>query len=585
MELGLDIKEIQKDISEYVAKKYGIKLKITGLGSVPEAAKDDIGDGDHSVQDDASAIRFDMKPTELKAYLDEHLVKQDEAKQVLATKICTHFNRIKQFESNHKKARPDTVGGIKNNIIMIGPTGVGKTFLIKLIAKKIGVPFVKGDATKFSETGYVGGDVEDLVRDLVHEAKGNIELAQYGIIYLDEVDKLAGSRNVAGLDVSRSGVQRALLKPMEETEVELKVPHDVISQMEAVQEYQKTGKREKKKINTKHILFIMSGAFNSLEDIVDRRLHQKGIGFGSDIPVKNRTSAGLNHLKTEDLIEYGFESEFIGRLPVVTVFEHLDTGDLYKILVNPKSPIIIGKKRDFKAYDIDIQFEDEALRKIAENASRERTGARGLVSAVERVLMKFEHTLPSTDIRRLLVTPAMVDNPERELEMLLAKPEDPVREASFLLLQAAEEERLAAQIRLHIREWQTAYGLLFSEERIHLLVKHALESQIEVETVIEEIRSVQESLQNFCNEFSTRNDLRISFTDDSVDSLSRIAWQDGQDPILYLKSAWRNYAHGLKLIKEKTGRQEFIIPASGIDDPEQFLNHLIQEAYRQETCQ
>ena len=229
-----------------------------------------------------------MKPGELKAYLDEYMVRQDEAKQVLATKICTHFNRIKRFELNRRKKRPEAIGEIKNNIIMIGPTGVGKTFLVKLIANKIGVPFVKGDATKFSETGYVGGDVEDLVRDLVHEAKGNIELAQYGIIYLDEVDKIAASRNPVGPDVSRSGVQRALLKPLEETEVELKVPHDPISQMEAVQEFQKTGKREKKKINTKHILFIMSGAFNGLDEIVEKRLHRQGIGFGAEIRSRKR---------------------------------------------------------------------------------------------------------------------------------------------------------------------------------------------------------------------------------------------------------------------------------------------------------
>jgi ATP-dependent protease Clp ATPase subunit len=168
---------------------------------------------------------------------------------------------------------------------MIGPTEVGD-LPGQLIARKIGVPFVKGDATKFSETGYVGGDVDDLVRDLVYEAKGNMGLAEYGIIYLDEVDKIAASPNLVGPDVSRSGVQRALLKPMEETEVELKVPHDPVSQMEALMEFQKTGKREKKKINTKHILFIMSGAFNDLDEIVKKRLNRQGIGFGRS-PVKD----------------------------------------------------------------------------------------------------------------------------------------------------------------------------------------------------------------------------------------------------------------------------------------------------------
>ena len=246
----------------------------------------------------------------------------------MATKVCTHFNRIKAFELQNKNKRHENVGEIKNNIIMIGPTGVGKTYLVKLIAKKIGVPFVKGDATKFSETGYVGGDVEDLVRDLVYEANGNIELAQYGIIYLDEVDKIAATPNLIGPDVSRSGVQRALLKPMEETEVELKVPHDPVSQMEAVMEFQKTGKRERKKINTKYILFIMSGAFNGLEEIIKKRLNRQEIGFGAEIKSRDERAEYLRQVKAEDLIQYGFESEFIGRLPVVTVFEHLEVEDL-----------------------------------------------------------------------------------------------------------------------------------------------------------------------------------------------------------------------------------------------------------------
>ncbi|PJB40090.1 MAG: ATPase, partial [Deltaproteobacteria bacterium CG_4_9_14_3_um_filter_44_9] len=205
-------------------------------------------------------IKFDMKPEELESYLDEYVVKQKEAKEILATKICTHFNRIRLLEDNNKAERYGIIGNIKNNIIMIGPTGVGKTYLIKLIAKKIGVPFVKGDATKFSETGYVGGDVEDLVRDLVHEADGNIELAQYGIIYIDEIDKIASTGSIVGPDVSRTGVQRTLLKPLEETEVDLKVAHDPMSQLEAIEEYRRTGKRKKKAINTKNILFIVSGA-------------------------------------------------------------------------------------------------------------------------------------------------------------------------------------------------------------------------------------------------------------------------------------------------------------------------------------
>ncbi len=580
MAKDIDIDEIKKDISEYISKKYGKRFHVTGFGSAPEMLAEK-GEGEKAEnKTDTASIHFDMKPGELKAYLDEYMIKQDEAKQVLATKICTHFNRIKRFELNRKKKRPDAIGQIKNNIIMIGPTGVGKTFLVKLIANKIGVPFVKGDATKFSETGYVGGDVEDLVRELVHEAKGNIELAQYGIIYLDEVDKIAASRNLIGPDVSRSGVQRALLKPLEDTEVELKVPHDPISQIEAIQEYQKTGKREKKKISTKHILFIMSGAFNGLEKIIKKRLHRQGIGFGAEIQSKDEHAGNLKHVKAEDLIQFGFESEFIGRLPVVTVFEHLEVEDLHKILRNPKNPIIVGKKRDFKAYGIDLLFDDEALLRIAENAFREHTGARGLVSAVERVLMKFEHMLPSTDIRHLVVTRAMVEDPQGELDRILASPDDPRREESFRCLLSEEEEDLKKLIIRKMSEWQQSYGIAFPAERIRLIIKHTLERQTDVETTVEEIQAIHRAAQDFADRFSAQNEVELSLTDGAVDRLVEKAWGESQDPSEYLRRSLQNYGRGLQLIREKTGQRQFLLLAEGVDNPEEFLNRLIQEAYR-----
>ena len=578
----IDIKEIQKDLSDYLTKKYGRKIQFAGFGPIPEPAGEKVEEGEKEKQPGLSAIHFNMKPEELKAYLDEYLVKQDDAKEVLATKVCTHFNRIKMFEMSRKYKQQESVGEIKNNIIMIGPTGVGKTFLVKLIARKIGVPFVKGDATKFSETGYVGGDVEDLVRDLVYEAKGNVELAQYGIIYLDEVDKIAASPNLVGPDVSRSGVQRALLKPMEETEVELKVPHDPVSQMEALMEFQKTGKREKKKINTKNILFIMSGAFNSLDEMVKKRLNRQGIGFGAEIRSKDEKMEYLKKVKAEDLIEYGFESEFIGRLPVVTVFEHLEVDDLYKILRNPKSPIILGKKRDFKAYNIHLQFEDESLRRIAENAFQERTGARGLVSAVERVLLKFEHTLPSTNIRHLVVTRAMVDDPAGELKKILDHADDPGQEAAFQELLAEEEKNLEALLREKAEEWQERYGIRFSDERIQLITRRSVETQTDVDGVVEEIQAIHQAAREFAEKFSLRNDLGVSFTEEAIDRLVEKVWKEGLDPGDYLGKSFQNYEHGLKLIREKTGKREFSISAEGMENPEQFLNGLIQETYRSE---
>jgi ATP-dependent Clp protease ATP-binding subunit ClpX len=578
----IDIKEVQKDLSEYLTKKYGRKIQFAGFGPIPEPAGEKVDEGEKEIPADLTVIHFDLKPEELKAYLDEYMVKQDEAKEILATKICTHFNRIKMFEMTHKPRQGESVGEIKNNIIMAGPTGVGKTFLVKLIAKKIGVPFVKGDATKFSETGYVGGDVEDLVRDLVYEAKGNIELAQYGIIYLDEVDKIAASPSLVGPDVSRSGVQRALLKPMEETEVELKVPHDPVSQMEALMEFQKTGKREKKKINTKHILFIMSGAFNGLDEIVKKRLNRQGIGFGAEVQSKDEKVQYLKQVKAEDLIEYGFESEFIGRLPVVTVFEHLEVEDLYKILRSPKSPIVIGKKRDFKAYGIHLQFEDEALRRIAENAFQERTGARGLVSAVERVLLKFEHTLPSTNIRHLVVTRAMADDPVGELKKILENPDDPERETLFQRLLAEEEKKLEEGLRQKAAEWQERSGIRFSDPRIRLLTRRSVETQTDVDTAMAEFQAIQQTAREFAEKFSRRNDLEVSFSEEAVDRLVEKVWQEGVSPDGYLGKSFQNYEHGLKLIREKTGKRDFLISAEGMESPEEFLNGMIQETYRRE---
>jgi ATP-dependent protease Clp ATPase subunit len=231
-----DPKELEKEIGEFLSEKFGDNVKIVPPMVLPqEAAGDKAKATKRKIQ-----INFDLKPEELINYLDQFVVKQDSAKAILATKICTHFNRIKHARGRQDNVGTTTmVGNIKNNVLMIGPTGVGKTYIIKLIANKIGVPFVKGDATKFSETGYVGGDVEDMVRDLVREADDDIELAEYGIIYIDEIDKIASSRNIVGADVSRTGVQRALLKPMEETDVDLKVPHDPISMIQEIEQYRK----------------------------------------------------------------------------------------------------------------------------------------------------------------------------------------------------------------------------------------------------------------------------------------------------------------------------------------------------------
>jgi endopeptidase Clp ATP-binding regulatory subunit ClpX len=325
------------------------------------------------------------------------------------------------------------VGNIKSNMLLIGPTGVGKTYIIKLIAQKIGVPFVKADATKFSETGYVGGDVEDLVRELVHEAEGDISRAEYGIIYLDEIDKIASAGNIYGPDVSRSGVQRNLLKLMEESDVDLKTPHDLASQVEAAMEAQRTGKVTRKKINTRNILFIVSGAFNGVTEIIRKRLNMQSIGFEKVAAKKQEAQNLLKMVKTEDLIQFGFESEFVGRLPVTVVLNEMTEDGLYKILKNKYSTVVLGKKLDFRAYGIELDFADEALRLLARRAHLEKTGARGLLSVFEKTLIKFEKTLPSTEIKQLVVDRELVETPEAGLRKMLISDSIKSFQKNFLL--------------------------------------------------------------------------------------------------------------------------------------------------------
>ncbi len=409
---NFDPQKFQKDLQDYISKKYGENVSV----SDPEIFGTKEGE---KTEEKDTTINFDMKPKELEEYLNQYVVDQEEAVEVLATKVCTHFNRMRYENENPDEGR--VTGNIKSNILMLGPTGVGKTYMIKLIANKLGVPFVKGDATKFSETGYVGGDVEDLVRELVHQADGDIKTAEYGIIYLDEIDKIAASvKSSTGPDVSRTGVQRNLLKIMEESEVDLKTPHDIASQMEAMMQAQQTGKIERKKINTRNILFVVSGAFNELVDIIRKRLNKQPLGFLSDIEkYHDKTYDYLSKVETEDFLEYGFESEFIGRLPVVVNLRKLNMESLYRILKNENCSVIAGKKRDFISYGLKLEFEDEAFRKIAEIAYKENTGARGLIKICERTLIKYEKELPSSNIKNLRVTESIVENPGLQLQKLL----------------------------------------------------------------------------------------------------------------------------------------------------------------------
>jgi ATP-dependent Clp protease ATP-binding subunit ClpX len=406
--------KVREEISEFLRSRYGNQVAVTDVDlNIPH-------EGTHTTQSTLfEQIDFTLKPTELEEYLKQYVLHQDEAVEILATKICTHFHRRK-WELDHPDHETN-VGQIKSNILMIGPTGVGKTYLVKLIADKIGVPFVKGDATKFSETGYVGGDVEDLVRALVREAKGDMKLAEYGIIYVDEIDKIASSGNLVGPDVSRTGVQRALLKLMEDTEVDLRTPHDLASQMEAVIETQRTGRADRKKVSTRNMLFIVSGAFTGLADIIRRRLAKGTMGFrrGEEMPTGDEEI--LRRVSTTDLMEYGFESEFIGRLPVIAQLRELSEIALFDVLKNEHSAVTRGKVRDFLAYNIELSFDDDALKEIARRAHWAGIGARGLMTVMERSLIRFEKLLPSSGVRKLHVTRELILNPDPvSLELLVA---------------------------------------------------------------------------------------------------------------------------------------------------------------------
>jgi endopeptidase Clp ATP-binding regulatory subunit ClpX len=580
-----DQKELEKELNEYLGKKYGDRIRLVVPMLFPKPQTEEVSKEEKDLGEGKKKIHFDLKPEELEAFLNDYIIRQDDAKEILATKICTHFNRIKFTEMTKGRNRYEGVGHIKNNILMVGPTGVGKTYLIKLIAKKIGVPFVKGDATKFSETGYVGGDVEDLVRDLVYETNGDIDLAQYGIIYVDEIDKIASSNNLIGPDVSRTGVQRALLKPMEDTEVDLKVPHDPIAQLEAIEHYRKTGKREKRTINTKNILFIMSGAFNGLEDFIKRRLNREGIGFGAEVRSKDERAEYLKQVKAEDLIAFGFESEFIGRLPVTTVFEKLEVDDLYAILKNPNNPIILGKKKDFKSYGIDIQFEDGTLYELAMKAYEEKIGARGLVSAVEKVLIKFEKRLPSTDIQKFVVTREVVENPERELARLLKDPSDPEMLEKFEALLSHEKMVLKESILSREGEFKKRYGMVFREGRIDLIVNRMIEKGHDVNTVSEEVVEIQRQVEEFERDFERRTGIDLQFSEEAINRITEIILnEDGKGTALFSRLS-KDFEYGFELIRDKTGQRDFIVTRETVDDPEGYLNRMIREIYKRQSDQ
>lgn len=471
-------------------------------------------------ESDSPAFEFKLKPADIKAHLDRFVIRQDDAKKVLATAVCDHYNHARMLR--HAQERDEVLEISKQNVLVVGPTGVGKTYLVKHIAELIGVPFVKADATKFSETGYVGADVDDLVRDLVAKAGGNIRLAEHGIIYLDEADKLASPVGRAGRDVSGRGVQTALLKLMEETEVPLYAANDMRAQMQMMFEMRQGGRSGKEVINTRNILFIVSGAFAGLDKIIGKRVNTGAIGFNAAGHHNDEGGENLLRLaKTQDLIDYGFEPEFVGRLPVRVVCDALSADDLFQIMKCSEGSLIRQFEREFAAYGIEARFTDEAMREIAKRAADEKTGARGLVTAWEQVLREFKFELPSLGLPVLLVDGDLVTQPETVLE--------------------------------RCRE--------------------------EAKTLISDPRAQQ--LRDFAIQFHAANGLSIQFEVDAVHTLIERAEAEGASITDLCQRLFKDYPFGLQLVVRNSGEQTFLLDRLAVLNPDRYLSDLVARSYRE----